>query len=221
MGKIRYTSKYLLFLEMLDKTEKKKIEYEINDFGVNNRVIITSTAVISINNKKVNVTFYNEIMFIKKNEDRVFLYDEKMKILDTLVGTNEYPVDIILQELKNKNPKIKRIRENTKKKKRMGMLNQFYDRLTYRQQEIFYGVYLLVDFIVFLIMEMLVILILGDGTHSTNIMVLPMIFVLMVSVYICKKTSDKYKTYWLKGVQYILLIIKVIFGIMGIDAILM
>lgn len=203
----------------MTEDQRKEIEEKLKNKRDASIVIMSQEAIAYRVKSKIEVIFYHEIIAVKKKAGKVLLYG-KEGVLGTIPETKEYPVDFILQELKNKNPKIKRIRKNAKKKKRMGMLKQFHDRLTYRQQEIFYGVYLLVDLIVFLMMEMFVILIWGDGTYSTNMMVLLIIFVLMASVYMCKKASDKYKTYWLKGVQYVLLMIKVIFCIMGIDAIL-
>lgn len=214
--KTKDTSKYLLFNKALNKEEKARLDYEINRYLGNKGVILTTIAVVSVNNVKVNATFYNEIVSVKKIGNTILLYDEKNKLIDTLVGTKECSTDLILQQLKNRNPKIKRIREKDKKKvKRVNRLQRFYDGLTDRQQEIFYAEYLLLDLIMYLVVEMMVIFSLVDKCSS--IISLLSIVTFAVSVYICKKMSNKYMTYWLKGVYYVLLIIKAIICIMCID----
>ena len=217
MKKTKDTSKYLLFNKALNKEEKARLDHEINRYLGNKGVILTTIAVVSVNNVKVNATFYNEIVSVKKKGNTILLYDERNKLIDTLVGTKECSVDLILQKLKSKNPQIKRIREKAKKKtKRVSRLQLFYDGLTYRQQEVFYAEYLLLDLIMYLVAEMMIIFFCVDK-YSSDIIFWFSIVTFAVSVYICKKISNKYMTYWLKGVYYVLLIIKAIICIMCID----
>lgn len=217
MKKTKDISKYLLFNKALNKEEKARLDHEINRYLGKKGVILTTIAVVSVNNVKVNATFYNEIVSVKKIGNTILLYDEKNKLIDTLVGTKECSADLILQQLKNRNPQIKRIREKDKKKvKRVNRLQRFYDGLTDRQQEIFYAEYLLLDLIMYLVAEMMVIFFLVDK-YSLTVISWFSIVTFAVSVYICKKMSSKYMTYWLKGVYYVLLIIKATICIMCID----
>lgn len=216
--KLKYTKKYQNYFNILSKEQQEALEQQISNIHDNDAVIMIADGVICMNKDKVNVVFYQEIIYIKKKVDIIQLYGTS-GLLGILVGRKDKRTDIILQELKDRNPSIKRVREKTKKKvKQKSWLERFYDGLTYRQQEFFYAMFLMLDLILFGVAELFTMLILVDDMEKIirNQSILLMVFA--VNAYWAKKMRDKYVTYWFKGVYYLMFCIKILLCIMGVSA---
>ena len=207
---VKYSSKCRTFLENLPKEQRKEIVEELENCKEPSGVIMLANTLIYRVKSKINIIFYEEIISVKKKNGKVILYGRD-GILDEIVETKKYPVDIILQELKNKNSKIKRIRENNKKKTSpMHLLEKFHAGLSERQCEIFYMIYVLSDWIIWLILQMLIVFLSTYGIYGKEVIYILMIVVFITNMYLSRKTYDKFGVCTLNGLYYGMFIIKLV-----------
>lgn len=208
--RVKYSSKCRTFLENLPKEQWKEIVEELENCKEPSVIIMAANALIYRIKLQINIIFYEEIISVKKKDGKVLLYG-KDGILDEIAETKKYSVDMILQELKNKNSKIKRIRENNKRKSSlMHLVERFHVGLSERQCEIFYMIYVLSDWIIWLILQMLIVFFSTYGIYGKEAIYILMIIVFITNMYLNKKTYDKFGVWTLNGLYYGMFIIKLV-----------
>lgn len=208
--RVKYSSKCRNFLETLPKEQQEEIERELRTCKESTVIIMTANALIYSAKLRINVIHFEDIISIKKKEGKILLYGRE-GLLDAIAETKEYPIDIILQELKNKNSKIKRIRKNKKTKNSpKHLMERFYSGLSERQCEIFYMIYVLTDWIIWLILQMPIVLLSTYGIYGKDVIYILMVVVLIANMYLSKKINDKFGVWTLNGLYYGMLIIKLV-----------
>ena len=98
------------FYKTLSETEKKLFDEAIESASSDQKVIMTSKLLVRDNFITINTFRYEDIASVKKMHntkqgDFLMLYD-KTKVIGSLPGTSQCPVEQILQELLRHNDKI-------------------------------------------------------------------------------------------------------------------